>query len=149
LNRPGCYPLHGQGERQGKDSAGGAAILRIPGVLSVNRQTTAVPAYDLLAIAGDILKGAVLRDLSRDHGSSSCGYIPHGEAARGWLIKELCAERLEDTPLGPRYVKTYQHNHRLDCAVYNRALGKWLIHSQAHAGGDVSAAAAAIGGSTA
>ena len=125
---PGWYPIKGDDDRPTGDAAPGTALLRLPGVLTVSRQAKAIPQYDLFVINVDAVKGHVLRALSAKPGDPGSGHLPRGEAADGELIKELCAERLEQTDDGPRWVQLYRHNHRLDTTVYCWAFAYYLHH---------------------
>lgn len=126
--RPGWYAVRGQGGAHDASDALGEAVLRLPGVLTVYHQTKSVPHYQQIAIAVDIIKGEVMRALSRKPGSPGAGHLPKGEAAQGWLIRELCAEHQEMTPDGPVWIQDHRHNHRLDCTAYGLALAKYLAH---------------------
>jgi hypothetical protein len=127
--RPGWYPLVGAADSQiGRSDALGTALLRLPGVCTVYRQTATVPYLEQFRMEVDQLKGDVMRGLSRKPVDPGAGHIPHGESAQGWLIKELCAERLEDSDAGPVFVQTYRHNHRLDGTGYGIGLCKYFAH---------------------
>lgn len=118
-NRPGWYAIKGEKSRSPvPDLAEGTAILRVPGVLAVYRQDKAHSPYDLFIINVNAVKTRIYRSLSIAATEPGAGMIPAGEAADGELIKELCAERQEQTDDGPVWVQIYRHNHRLDTTTY-------------------------------
>lgn len=126
--RPGWYALKGQGLRQTNDHAAGEAIFRLPGVLSIHRQSKTSTPHDLFAINVDALKARIYRAFTHAPGTPGAGHLPHGEAADGALIRQLCAERQEQTDGEPVWVQRYRHNHYLDDAVYALALVLYLAH---------------------
>jgi phage terminase large subunit GpA-like protein len=121
------YAVKGLGSRTTADNAGGTATERLPGVLAVYRQPAqfGLPEWDQISVAVDELKAEILRALTRKPGEPGSGHLPAGEAADGYLIRALCAERLEETDKGPRWILAHRFNHYLDCAVYALALAKW------------------------
>jgi len=137
LTHPGCYPCHGQADRQSADLADGACVYRLPGVLSLHRQARAAPPYDLVCLAADQLKACVVRDLLRPLAADShVAALPRGETPDGWLIRELCAEQQEPDAHGHLvWRQIARHNHRLDCAAGALGLARWLTHQDALAAG--------------
>jgi phage terminase large subunit GpA-like protein len=123
--RKGWWPVRGQSDRQEADPGSGRIIEQLPGVLTAYRQETALPSWVQLAIHVDALKEEVMRALARPAGTPGAGHLPPGEAADGELVRELCAERKEQTITGWRWVRRHKHNHRLDASVYALALAKW------------------------
>ncbi len=127
-NRPGWFAIKGQAERVTPDSAAGEAIFRLPGVVTIHRQTKTSPPHDLFVVNVDSLKARVYRALTYKPGAPGSGQLPQGEAADGQLIRQLCAERQEMTDEGPVWVQRYRHNHYLDCTVYALALFLYFLH---------------------
>jgi hypothetical protein len=131
-NRPGWYPIRGQSDYaksaiHGSDAAG-EAIFRLPGVLTIYRQSKTIPHWDRFDPDVDSLKAEVFRALGRKPGSPGAGHLPRGEGAQDDLIRQLTAERQEMTPSGPRWIAIRRHNHYLDTTVYGHALAKYLAH---------------------
>lgn len=127
--RPGWYPVLGRADSQlGRSDALGTALIRLPGVCTVYRQTATHPPLDQFRMEVDQLKGDVVRGLARKPTDPGAGHIPRGESAQGFLIKELCAERLEQTDAGPLWVQIHRNNHRLDTTGYGLGLCKYFAH---------------------
>ena len=117
--------MRGQSDRQEADPGSGKVIEQVPGVLTAYRKEESLPAWHQLAIAVDGLKDDLVRALARDPAGPASGHLPHGEAADGELIRELCAERREQTVAGWKWIRRHKHNHRLDTSVYALALARW------------------------
>lgn len=128
LARPGWHALRGQGGDHDASDATGEAIFRLPGVITIYNQTKTIPHWQQMAPAVDLLKAEVTRDLARKPGSPGAGHLPLGEGAQDDLIRQLCAERQEQTDDGPKWVQKRRHNHYFDCTVYAKALAKYLAH---------------------
>jgi hypothetical protein len=141
--RPGWFAIKGQADRiPAGDSADGEAIFRLPGVVTIHRQTKTAQPHDLFLVNVDSLKARVYRALTYKPGSPGAGQLPQGEAADGQLIRQLCAERQEMTDEGPVWVQRYRHNHYLDCTVYALALFLYFVHLRTLRGPAVGASAA-------
>ncbi len=109
--------LRGSGEGQHSDKPSGKRLERIEGWIDVREISDGTIIYYAEAT---ILKDVLQAGLSREPGVGGAGHIPHGEAADGWLIKQLTAEKKVDGV----WLKVKRDNHFMDCAVYNLALGK-------------------------
>lgn len=127
-HRPGWHAIRGQGGDHDASDALGEAVLRLPGVLTIYNQTKTIPHWQQIAIAVDLLKAEVMRDLMRERGAPGAGHLPKGEGAQDHLIRELCAEHYEQTDQGGVWVLDRRHNHRLDDLAYAKAMCKYLVH---------------------
>jgi len=126
--RIGWFALRGErGEHHASDAAG-EAIFRLPSVLTIYKQTKTIPHWHQFAPDVDALKGEIFRALSRKPDSPGAGHLPKGEGGQDDLIMQLCAERQEMTPEGPRWIQIRRHNHQLDNTVYALAGCKYLAH---------------------
>ncbi len=109
--------LRGSGEGQHSEKPSGRRVERIEGWVDVREIADTTVIYYAEAA---ILKDVVQAGLSREPGVGGAGHLPQGEAADGWLIRQLTAEKKIDGV----WVKQKRDNHLFDCAVYNLALGK-------------------------
>lgn len=125
---PGWHAVHGQGAKQSADDRDGAVSMQIPGVLTVadNAKLTG-GVRQLIAINVFLMRQRLVRELMADMNAARCGYLPRDEGSDGHLIKELTAEKLEETKKGPAWVRIYRHNHRFDLGVYCLALAEWWV----------------------
>lgn len=109
--------LRGSGDGQHSDRPSGRRIERHEGWVDVREIADGTIIYYAEA---PCLKDVIHASLLREPGVGGSGHLPAGEAADGWLIKQLTAERKIDGT----WTKVKRDNHLLDCAVYNLALGK-------------------------
>lgn len=125
--------VRGSGEGQHSEKPSGRRITRIEGWIDVREiDDQTIIHYAESNCIKDILQEA----LARDVGVLGAGHLYQGEAADGYLIKQLTSERKIDGT----WVKKKRDNHLWDCAVYNLSLGKYAAE---HLAGVVPAAAAA------
>lgn len=109
--------VRGTGDGLLSEKPRGDRIERIEGVIDVRLGENGLPVHYIEAAP---IKHDIMAALARPQGSSGAGDIPKGEAADGWLIKQLLAEKL----VGGKWVKMKRDNHQLDLGVYNRGLGR-------------------------
>lgn len=128
--------VRGAGEGQLSDRPTGERIERIEGYIDIR-----VGADNRLVyyVEVDPLKHGTTAALARPQNTANAGHLPKGEAADGWLIKQLTAERL----VKGKWVKFRRDNHQFDLTNYNRALGRLRIEHGAFASPAASGHAAA------
>lgn len=110
--------LRGAGEGQLSERPTGKQIERIEGYVDVRVSTDGHLVYYIETHA---LKLGLASAFARPQDTPAAGHLPHGEAADGWLIKQLTAERL----VNGKFVKFRRDNHQMDLTVYNRGLGRY------------------------
>lgn len=109
--------LRGAGDGQLSDRPNGKRLERIEGAVDVREISDGTVVYYAEA---SVLKDVMSDAFRREPGAPGAGHLPRGEAADGWLIKQLVAERKIDGV----WVKKSRDNHFGDCAVYDLALGR-------------------------
>lgn len=118
LQGGGWLAMRGSGEGQHSEKPSGRRIDRIEGWIDVREIADGTVIHYAEA---SILKDVIQAGFARADGVGAAGHLPSGEAADGWLIRQLTAERKIDGT----WTKVKRDNHLLDCAVYNLALGKF------------------------
>jgi hypothetical protein len=141
---PDWYAIRGKAEKSlGKTNVKTTPLHSVPAIISCHHSVDHSGTYTVAIIHVDNVKGDIMRSLPKLATEAGAVNIPQEEAATGRLIREMTAERLTPTPTGLKWVRRRTDNHRLDLAVYNRALSRLAIDCL---GAGSSTAKAAKGG---
>lgn len=133
---PEWFGIRGKAERSlAKTQAKTTPKYNVPAIVSCYRSVDKSGSYTVAIIHVDNVKADILRSLPKPISEAGSVNLPNGEASTGRLIRELTAEQLRPTPTGLKWVKRRADNHRLDLAVYNRAMSRIAIDCTG-AGGD-------------
>ncbi len=113
--------LRGAGDGDFSDRPSGRRVERIEGWIDV-RETG--EGWLVHYVEGQVVKDVLTTGLAREIGVGASGHVPGGEAADGWLLRQLTSERKVDG----KWVRVRRDNHLFDCTVYGLALGRLALH---------------------